>query len=232
MNAPQQQRNASWLRATNGSAHDASTRLLDRCRADGNAWWAEGPHGVSLTTGWLMINDTTRDKPSRRAIALGHRHWLGTPHRVVVGNNLISTRWIDGEAHLPGDVRIADTAHDGVTTSKHVQMLVTAAAARGCQPHLLGCDRWSARVEHVKLVHSLHCQWLPRLPAHRVVDPAGAGNRPIRGVRIPRHSAIVHLTGYGFSGMRVAQGAKDARYLWRIAASQRGITQCCGSERA
>lgn len=32
--------------------------------------------------------------------------------------------------------------------------------------------------------------------------------------------------------MRVAQGAADVRYLWRIAADQRGITQCCGSARS
>lgn len=29
----------------NGSAHDASTRLLDRRHADGNAWWEKEPHG-------------------------------------------------------------------------------------------------------------------------------------------------------------------------------------------
>ncbi|MGQ9774796.1 hypothetical protein [Chloroflexus sp.] len=104
---------------TNGPAHDASTRLLSRCHADGNAWWAEGPHGGAVTTGWLMIDDTTLDKPYRRVIALVRRHWSGTPHQVIVGLIRFRTQWTDGEAHLPCDVRIYDTAHDRVTTTEH-----------------------------------------------------------------------------------------------------------------
>ncbi|WP_322814008.1 transposase [Chloroflexus sp.] len=237
---------------THGPAHAASTRLLYRCQADGNALWEEVQHGVSLTTGFLIIDDTTLDKPSRRAIELVRRHWSGKHHRVVVGINLISMLWTDGKAHLPGDVRIADTAHDGLTKNDHFQAMVTAAAARGCQPHLLGCDRWSDRVAHVKLVRALNWQWLTQLNANRLVDPDGSDNRPIRAVLIPRHGAIVHLNGYGFInvfkiappdggiaywatsdlGMSVAQGAEYALYLWRIEAYHRGITQFCGIERA
>ncbi|WP_322814965.1 hypothetical protein [Chloroflexus sp.] len=199
-----------------------------------------------------MIDDATLDTPYRRSIALVRRHWSGNQHRVVVGRNRIRTRWTDGEAHLPGAVRISDNAHDGLTTTDHVPTLVTAAAAWGCQPHLLGFASWSACMANVTLVRLLTWQWLTQLNANRLVDPNRSGNRPIRTVRIPRHGAIVHLTGYGFIkgftmalpaggiadwatsalGMRIAQGAADAVSLWCIVAEQRGITQCCGSVRA
>ena len=159
--------------------------------------WGEMPSRPTKRASEAMFR--IGSKPYRWAIALVRCHWSGNQHRVVVGSNRISTRWTDGEAHLPGAVRISDNAHNGVTTTDHVPALVTAAAARGCQPHLLGCDRWSARVAHVTLVHPLTWQWLSQLNVHRLVDPDGAGNRPIRAVLIPRHGAIVHLTGYGCS---------------------------------
>jgi putative transposase len=54
----------------NGPAHDAYMRLLYWCQADGNALWEEMQHWVSLTKGFLIIDDTTLDKPYSRAIEL------------------------------------------------------------------------------------------------------------------------------------------------------------------
>ncbi len=237
---------------TNGPAHDAYTRLLYRCQADGNALWEEVQHCVSLTKGFLIIDDTTLDKPYSRAIELVTRHWSGKHHRVVLGINLISMLWTDGEAHLPCDFRIYDKAHDGLTKNDHFQAMVKVAAERGFHPQLLGFDSWYASLENLKLVRSLNWQWLTQLKANRLVDPGGSGNRPIRAVLIPRHGAIVHLKGYGFIkvfkmatpdggieywatsdlGMSVAQRAEYALYLWRIEEYHRGIKQCCGIERA
>ncbi len=209
-------------------------------------------HGASLTKGFLIIDDTTLDKPDSRAIELVTRHWSGKHHRVVLGINRISMLWTEGDAHLPCDFRIDDKAHDGVTKNDHVQAMVKGAAERGCHPQLVGFDSWDASLENVKLVRSLNWQWLTQLKANRLVDPDGSGNRPIRAVLILRHGAIVHLKGYGFIkvfkmappdggiaywatsdlGMRIAQCAEDALYLWRIEEDHRGIKQCCGIERA
>jgi hypothetical protein len=186
-----------------------------------------------LTKGFLIIDDTTLDKPDSRAIELVTRHWSGKHHRVVLGINRISMLWTEGDAHLPCDFRIDDKAHDGVTKNDHVQAMVKGAAERGCHPQLVGFDSWDASLENVKLVRSLNWQWLTQLKANRLVDPDGSGNRPIRAVLILRHGAIVHLKGYGFIkvfkmappdggiaywatsdlGMRIAQCAEDALYL-------------------
>jgi putative transposase len=237
---------------TNGPAHDAYTRLLYRCQADGNALWEEVQHCVSLTKGFLIIDDTTLDKPYSRAIELVTRHWSGKHHRVVLGINLISMLWTDGEAHLPCDFRIDDKAHDGLTKNDHFQAMVKVAAERGFHPQRLGFDSWYASLENLKLVRSLNWPWLTQLKANRLVDPDGSGNRPIRAVLIPHHGAIVHLKGYGFIKvfkmatpdgsieywatsdleMSIAQCAEYALYLWRIEEYHRGIKQCCGIERA
>ena len=48
---------------TNGPAHAASTRLRHRCLADGTAVWEAVRPCLSVTTGFLSIDDTTVDKP-------------------------------------------------------------------------------------------------------------------------------------------------------------------------
>jgi hypothetical protein len=180
------------------------------------------------------------------------RQWSGNHQRVVVGINLIRMLWTDGNAHLPGDFRIDDNAHDGLTKNDHVRTMVQAAAARGFQPRLLAFDRWYASLENLNLVRSLPWQWLTHLNANRLVDPDGSGNRLIRDVPIPSVGTIVHLKSYGFIkvvamatpdggsddwatsdlAMGADQWAEYARYRWLIEASQRGSTQDCGIERA
>lgn len=205
-----------------------------------------------MTTGFLSSDDTTLDTPYSRAIELVTRQWSGKHQRVVVGITLIRMLWIDGNAHLPGDVRIDDNAHDRVTNNDHVQAMVQTAAARRCQPRLLAVDCRDARLEHLNLVRSLHWQWLTHLNAHRLVDPDGSATRPIRDGVIPAAGAVVHLTGYGVItvvAMTTPAGGRDdgatsdlamgadqcaafARSRWRSEASRRGSTQDCGSDRA
>ncbi len=86
---------------TNRLAHAAATRLRHRCRADGIAVWAAVHPWVSVTTGFLIIDDMTLDTLYRRAMALVTRHWSGNHQRVVVGIKLIRMLWSDGNAHCP-----------------------------------------------------------------------------------------------------------------------------------
>jgi len=97
---------------TDGPAHDAYTRLLHRCQADGEALWQEVRPCVSLTHGTLVVDDTTLDKPYARAMEMVTLHWSGKHRRVVQGINLISLLWTDGEAHLPCDFRVYDKPRD------------------------------------------------------------------------------------------------------------------------
>jgi putative transposase len=237
---------------SDGPAHDAYTRLLHRCRADGEALWQEVRPCVSLGEGFLVVDDTTLDKPYGRAIELVTRHWSGKHRQVVQGINLVSLLWTDGEAHWPCDFRLYDKAHDGLSKNDHFRAMVLTAAARGFRPQLLGFDSWYASLENLKLVRELGWSWLTQLKSNRLVDPNGSGNRPVSEVLIPRHGAVVHLKGYGFikvfkiaapNGdieywatsdltMTIEQCADYALYLWRIEEYHRGVKQFCGIERA
>src|SRR3990170_4197674 len=97
-----------------GPAHDAYTRLLYRCRSDGEALWHEVEGCVARDSGMILLDDSTLDKFYAKVMALVTRHWSGKHHRVVRGINLMSLLWTDGDAHWPCDFRIYNTA-DGLT---------------------------------------------------------------------------------------------------------------------
>ena len=94
-------------------AHDAYTRLLQRLPPDSEALWAEVQPCVERSSGLLVIDDTTLDKPYASHMALVTRHWSGKQHEVVQGINLISLVWSDGDAAFPCDFRLYNKVVDG-----------------------------------------------------------------------------------------------------------------------
>jgi len=240
------------LAESNGPAHDAYTRLLYRCQSDGEALWQEVRGCISLEGGVLVIDDTTLDKPYARAMELVTRHWSGKHHRVVMGINLISLLWTDGEAHWPCDFRIYDKPTDGLSKNDHFVAMLKMAANRGFRPSLVAFDSWYASLENLKQVRSLEWHWLTQLKSNRLIDPDGLGNRRICDVLIPRHGLTVHLKGYGFIKvfkiaaihgdieywatddltMTIWQCAEHADKCWQIEEYHRGLKQFCGIERA
>jgi putative transposase len=100
--------------ASAGPAHDAYTRLLQRCQSDDAALWAEVQPCVPQCGGMLVLDDTTLDKPYAHVMGLVTRHWSGKHRAVVQGINLITLLWTDGAAHWPCDFRIYDSS-DGLT---------------------------------------------------------------------------------------------------------------------
>jgi len=73
-----------------GPAHDAYTRLLYRSQADGAALWEEAQTLVNRTTGMLVLDDSTLEKPYAQKMDLVTQHWSGKHNAVVKGINLIS----------------------------------------------------------------------------------------------------------------------------------------------
>jgi putative transposase len=237
---------------SDGPAHDAYTRLLHRCQADGAALWQEVKSCVSLTAGTVIIDDSTLDKFYARAMELVTRHWSGKHRRVVQGINLISLLWTDGEACLPCDFRIYDKAHDQLSKNDHFRAMVDTAAARGFRPRLTCFDSWYASLENLKRLRHWQWPWLTQLKANRLVDPEHGGNRPLSEVCIPLQGLVVHLKGYGLikvfriaapNGsteywatdeltMTLEACAEHALAVWRIEDYHRGIKQFCGVERA
>jgi putative transposase len=98
------------------AALDAINRFLERQSSDTEALWQEAvPFIEKDTTGFLIIDDTTLDKPHAHNIQLVTYHWSGKHHSVVKGINLVNLLWTEGTSIIPLDCRVYDRDHDGKT---------------------------------------------------------------------------------------------------------------------
>lgn len=234
-------------------AHDAFVRLLHRQPPDTAALWQEVRPYVRPTTGLLVLDDTTLDKPYARNIELVTRHWSGKHHQVVAGINLLTVVWTDGTATLPCDCRVYDKPlPNGQTKNEHFRAMLTTAKARGFAPQFVCFDSWYSSVENLKAVRGHGWHFLTRLKHNRLVNPDGHGNVPLSTVTIPAPGRQVHLKGFGMIlvfrivapdgdteywatnhlTMHAIERASLARQCWTIETYHRGLKQCCGAERA
>lgn len=232
-------------------AHDAYTRLLQRVPPDSQALWLEVEPFVEKEQGTLVIDDSTLDKPYAHKMGLVTSHWSGKHGRVVLGINLISLLWTNGQARLPCDFRIYNKQEDGLTKNDHFRQMLSAAAKRGFSPQLVAFDSWYASLENLKLVRDTGWHWLTQLKSNRLVNADGSGNRPISAWFIPPHGRKVHLKGYGWikvfktvakNGdfeywatsnleMKIEQCAFHALDAWQIEVYHQGLKQNTGIER-
>lgn len=232
-------------------AHDAFTRLLSRQPPDTAALWREVQPLIEPGKGALLLDDSTLDKPYAQHMALVTPHWSGKHHRVVIGINLISLVWTDGEALLPCDFRIYDKPFGGQDKNTHFRGMLATAQERGFAPAVVAFDSWYAGLENLKAVRGHGWHWFTRFKGNRLVNPDDTGNVPIETLTIPPEGLVVHLKGYGFIRvfrtvatdgdaeywatsdltMSEAQRAEWARQAFGIEVYHRGIKQCCGIEK-
>ncbi len=226
-------------------AHDAYTRLLHRLEPDAASLWQEARSLVTLTSGVLVLDDTTLDKPYARRMGLVTRHWSGKHHAVVQGINLLTLLWSDGQALVPVDYRLYDKATDELSKNDHFQALLRAARQRGFAPRCVLFDSWYASLANLKQVRACGWPWLTRLKRNRRVNPDGQGLRPLQecaltegGQRVCRFAAPDGGTEgaeYWASSdpdLTEAQRAPLAALAWGIEQYHRGLKQCCGVEKA
>jgi hypothetical protein len=128
-------------------AHDAYTRLLQRQPPDSAQLWQEVQDCIQREQGLLVVDDSTLDKSYARAMGLVTSHWSGKHHRVVLGINLISLVWTDGDARFPCDFRLYDKAHDGFDKNDHFQHMVFTAYER-IYAALGSVDSWYASLNN------------------------------------------------------------------------------------
>jgi hypothetical protein len=178
-------------------AHDAYTRLLQRLPPDSEALWAEVKGCVGLSSGLLIIDDTTLDKPYASQMALVSRHWSGKHHAVVQGINLISLVWSDGDAVMPCDYRLYNKAQYGLSKNDHFQAMLEQAHRRGFDPALVAFDSWYSSLDNLKLVRDLGWDWLTRLKSNRQVSVRASEQQAVSDLDIPAVGLTVHLRGYG-----------------------------------
>jgi hypothetical protein len=232
-------------------AHDAVTRLTHRLLPSTERLWQEAKEQVDLTTGVLIADDSTLDKLYSRKIELVTRHWSGKHKRVVLGINLVTLLWTDGERYIPIDYRIYHKKQDGLTKNDHFRQMLQIAYERGFRPECVCFDSWYASLKNLKLVSRLFGRWLTRLESDRLVNPDNRGNRPLASVNLASIGTVVHLKGFGFIkvfkivatenhieywatndlDMTELTRLKFTQLAWMIETYHRGIKQFCGIER-
>jgi putative transposase len=232
------------------AAHDAFTRLLHRLEPDPETIWLEAETQVSRTTGILVIDDATLDKPYSRAIDLVTRHWSGKHHAVVQGINLVTLLWTDGDRAIPCDYRIYDKS-DELSKNDHFVAMLTTARARGFQPRCVVFDGWYSSLSNLKLVNSFTWRWLTRLKSNRLVNKNHEGLTAVSQTAIEASGTEVWLKGYGLVKVfkivapngDVAYWATNDRTMtelerlefsemsWQIEHYHRGVKQCTEVER-
>jgi len=233
-------------------AHDAFTRLLKRQPPDTGALWREAQTVVNREKGFMVLDDTTLDKPYAEKMDLVTYHWSGKHGRVVKGINLLTLLWTDGEALIPCDFRVYDKPMGGHTKNESFRDMLVNAGERGFKPGCVLFDSWYSSLGNLKILRGLGWRWLTRLKANRLVDPDRSGYRQVSELAIPPEGREVHLKGYGmvrvfrsFSRDGEAEhwstgdlwmAEEERRMLsgrgWGIETYHRGIKQCCGIERA
>ena len=177
-------------------AHDSFTRLLHRQEPDAEALWVEAEPIVKKFGGGLIIDDSTLDKPYARTIEPVTRHWSGKHREVVLGINLITLLWTDGDRKIPVDYRIYSKA-DGKTKNDHFWEMMLMAKGRGFAPSYVLFDGWYASLENLKQIRDHGWRWITRLKANRVVTPEDRVSRTLDEVAFGPGGKVVHLRGYG-----------------------------------
>ena len=233
-------------------AHDAFTRLLTRLEPDAETLWQDSKTQINLSSGLLVLDDSTLDKPYSNRNDLVYRHYSGKHGEVVSGINLITVLWTDGDRAVPTDYRIFDKDTDGRTKNDHFSELVMKAHERGFNPSMVCFDSWYSALDNLKLIRGLGWHFLTRLKSNRQVNPEGKGLRAVSEIEIDEAGTIVWLKGFGqikvfrlidTNGnaqhwatnkveMTDLERVKYAGYSWQIEQFHRGIKQYCLIERA
>ena len=231
-------------------SHDAFSRLLQRQEPSSEELWKEVAPSVKKTSGLLVIDDSTLDKPYAQKMELVSHHWSGKHHRVVKGINLVSLVWTDGDLALPCDYRIYDKL-EGKSKNDLFLEMVKQAHDRGFEPECVGFDGWYSSLENLKYIRNLGWTWLTRFGHNRQVNPDNTKNRALNEVNIGEEGTQVHLKGYGMVKVfKMVSKKGDIEYwatndlemsalscvalsenTWSIEEYHRGIKQNCGVER-
>ncbi len=233
------------------AAHDAINRVLHRLEPDTTPLWREAEDLIDRTTGLLLLDDSTLDKPYAKHIPLVHRHWSGKHQRVVNGINLLSLVWSDGTDAIPCDYRLFDKPIDALTKNDHFRAMLDVAKERGFSPDYVAFDSWYSSLANLKAIRGHQWHWFTQLKANRLVNPDGSGNRPLAACTIDTAGSQVHLKGYGMilvfridtphgdteywatSDLTMTCGWRDTltTEVWAIETYHRGLKQYCGVER-
>ena len=236
---------------TDSPSHDCFTRLLQKQPPDTEPLWNEVRKFITPKEGYLIVDDTTLDKPYSEKIGFVRYQWSGKHHRSVKGIGLVTLLWTDGSKILPIDFRIYDIDHDEKTKNNHFRDMIDKAKERGFEPKYVMFDIWYASINNLKTIKKKQWHFLTRLKSNRLVNPDNTKNIPLETVDIPPKGIVVHLKEYDFVKVfRIVSKNEDTQYWatdvldmdeseredlgnesWKIEEYHRGIKQFCGVEK-
>jgi hypothetical protein len=237
--------------STAAPSHDCFTRLLQKQPSDTEPLWTEVKKLVTPKEDYLIVDDTTLDKPYSKKIGFVRYQWSGKHHRTVKGIGLVTLLWTDGNKILPVDFRIYDIDEDEKTKNDHFRDMLDKAKERGFKPKFVMFDIWYASVENLKATRKKQWHFLTRLKSNRSVNPDNTKNVPLEMIDTPPEGIVVHLKKYGFVKVfRIVSKKEDTQYWatnvldmdeseredlanksWKIEEYHRGIKQFCGVEK-
>jgi hypothetical protein len=235
----------------NAPSHDSFTRLLTRIEPDPEVLWQEAEPLVDKAKGVLVIDDSTLDKPFAKHIDLVTKHWSGKHHQVVLGINLITLLWTDGDRKIPVDYRIF-SKEDGRSKHYHFWEMLLMAKSRGFSPKYVLFDGWYASLENLQHVRGHGWHWLTRFNGNRQVSPEDRQRRSLDQIAFGSAGQVVYLRGYGLiqvfrmdapdgtaeywatSDLTMDEGTRqqNAELGFAIENYHRELKQNCGVERA
>jgi len=236
---------------TDAPSHDSFTRLLQKQPSDTEPIWDEVRKFVTLKEGYLIVDDTTLDKPYSEKIGFVRYQWSGKHHRSVKGIGLVTLLWTDGKKYLPVDFRIYDIDEDEKTKNDHFLDMLDKAEERGFEPKFVMFDTWYASIKNLKAIRKKQWHFLTRLKSNRLANPDNTKNMPLETIDIPPQGIVVHLKGYDFVKVfRIVSKNEDTQYWatdvrdmneseredlanksWKIEEYHRAIKQFCGVEK-
>lgn len=240
---------------TDNLSHDAISRFLAKTKLTPKVLWEYSSQFVSVSSGYLIGDDSVLDHPYGEKIGLSKWQYSGAHHDVVLGIGLTTLLWTGGDdldEHIPIDFRIYAKDEDGNTKNDHFRQMLTTAKKRGFHPNKVLMDGFYASLGNLKLISEYDWVFVTRLKSNRLVSTApGKENRhPLREVKIPKEGRILHLKGFGMvkiflidfqNGNKEYIGTndlhltpKDAREAatqrWKIEEYHRGLKQTVGIE--
>ena len=146
-----------------------------------------------LEKDFLIVDDSTLDKPYAEEMAFVRRMWSGKHHRTVKGIGLVTLVWTEGTTVIPVDFRIYNIDEDDKTKNDHFRDMLDKAEERGFNPKFVLFDTWYASVKNLKAIRQKEWHFLTRLKKNRSVNPDNKGNVPLETVDIPPKGLVVHL---------------------------------------
>jgi putative transposase len=235
-------------------AHDSISRWLASSNFTPSDLWHKVEGLVNKETGYLIIDDTLLDKRYSRENELAKLQYSGDFHTLVMGIDIVTLLWTDGEIFIPVDYRIYQKENDDKTKNDHLQDMLRKAKQRGFSPFYVLMDTWYSSIENLKLIsRELEWHFICNLKANRKVSISQGNYISITDLGLAdRQVSKVWLKEYGFVLVcKIVDKDGDIKYLatdnlgltdydkftghfdkrWKIEEFHRGIKQTTGIEK-